>query len=150
MCRPAWLLGVLHVIGCTGPLCGAEKDQENQSGFPGRRLYREIGNNQMLHIPVVSTFDVVGVGIVKGADVEAVLVETLDEGCVLDDQDEAGMGGAQEIGQLALVLLAKGPAFVVGEFRVIGRVQEEKIMGSQVVAGEQIPKILAAKRDIFQ
>ena len=104
----------------------------------------------MFHIPVVSAFDVVGVGIVKGADVEAVLVETLDEGCVLDDQDEAGMGGAQEIGQLALVLLAKGPAFVVGEFRVIGRVQEEKIMGSQVVAGEQIPKILAAKRDVFQ
>ena len=87
----------------------------------------------MLHVPVVSAFDVVGVGIVKGADVEAVLVEALDEGGVLDDQDEAGPGGAQEIGQLALVLLAEGTALIVGKFRVIGWVQEEKILGGQVV-----------------
>lgn len=104
-----------------------------------------IGDDQMLHISLVSTADIVGILLVETVDIEIILIQRTDIFGVFDDQQELGGSGLQGFCQPCLVVLIKGATFVIGKLGVIRRIQENEVTFIDANLIEELLKVQAAK-----
>ena len=78
----------------------------------------------MLRCPVIPAAHIVGVLLVKGADLEVFVIKVPDKLCIFDDQQEFGRSLFQGICQAFLIVLGEILTLVIGEVCVIGGIQE--------------------------